>query len=95
MSEPHKWNAVLDNYRKRIRTLEAEVARLRENEYAVLHEGLDLMAWVKVAEAIQAELLKVAQQRDRAEGLLVTAQARVRELEEWLRDAEDHLGPVY
>ena len=50
-------------YSERIRTLEAEVARLRENEYAVLHKGLDLMAWVKVAEAAQARVRELEKAR--------------------------------
>ena len=42
--------------REEIERLQAEVARLQENEYAVLHKGLDLMAWVTVAEAAQARV---------------------------------------
>ena len=51
-----------DQQEDRIRMLEAEVARLRENEYAVLHKGLDLMAWVKVAEAAQARVRELEKQ---------------------------------
>ena len=50
------WQEEARRYAQNADHHQAEADRLRENEYAVLHKGLDLMAWVKVAEAAQARV---------------------------------------
>ena len=55
-AEVERTNDAYEAALRRMHAAEAEVEQLRENEYAVLHKGLDLMAWVTVAEAAQARV---------------------------------------